>query len=385
MVHPAGFEPATSWFEAKHSIQMSYGCIFTCKYWVIIALVSYLGKCRGCPSPLWRGASSTLYTVYMLYLLYGQDDYSRGLYLQGLVKRTGLVRVDFGLDNLPKDSDELLSQDLFSGGQVVVLDNIADKFLTEENIELFAVSNNHIVFVESKLDQRTSLTKKLLADKRIQTKEFSLPAPEQLPTWIASYVKERGGNIDAKTARFLCVQLGVLDPLGGMLLATREVSLAQVIQELKKLLAYSLSEPITESAVRELVADNRQVISLSIANSITRKNRAELFSLLSRYYEGGGSEDEISKTLALIGLLSDQFRSQLLVQDAVSSGVNDQEIIAKTGWKPSRLAVLKRASTHVSTKALKDTLGKLENLDMELKSSTVPARVILELILAQVV
>lgn len=26
MVHPAGFEPATSWFEAKHSIQMSYGC-----------------------------------------------------------------------------------------------------------------------------------------------------------------------------------------------------------------------------------------------------------------------------------------------------------------------------------------------------------------------
>jgi len=25
MVTPAGFEPATSWFEAKRSIQMSYG------------------------------------------------------------------------------------------------------------------------------------------------------------------------------------------------------------------------------------------------------------------------------------------------------------------------------------------------------------------------
>jgi len=27
VVHPAGFEPATFWFEARHSNPLSYGCI----------------------------------------------------------------------------------------------------------------------------------------------------------------------------------------------------------------------------------------------------------------------------------------------------------------------------------------------------------------------
>ena len=32
VVHPAGFEPATPWTEAKYSIQLSYGCVIQLNY-----------------------------------------------------------------------------------------------------------------------------------------------------------------------------------------------------------------------------------------------------------------------------------------------------------------------------------------------------------------
>lgn len=31
-MHPAGFEPATPWFEAKYSNPLSYGCAFVVYY-----------------------------------------------------------------------------------------------------------------------------------------------------------------------------------------------------------------------------------------------------------------------------------------------------------------------------------------------------------------
>jgi DNA polymerase III delta subunit len=321
----------------------------------------------------------------MLYLLHGSDDYSRSQYIHQLVSRTGLPRVDYSTENAPRSVDDLQVQDLFSGGQVIVLEGVAAKLLALDVIESLAKSANHIVFVETDLDRRTKVAKDLLADKRVQSQEFAVPGPEQLPKWVSERARELGAKIDDAATRFLLQRLGYIDPVGGLTMALREPSLLRLSQELSKLATYAADKSITVEMVRELVTDDRQVLTLSIADSLGRKNRKELYELLEGYYSDSGSEDETSRTLALVGLLADQFRSQLLVKDAVERRVPENQILSQTGWKSGRLFVVKRLAGNFTNQQLRDALSKLESLDIELKSTTTPPRVVLELILAQMV
>ncbi|MCL5009174.1 MAG: hypothetical protein M1400_02420, partial [Patescibacteria group bacterium] len=54
-----------------------------------------------------------------------------------------------------------------------------------------------------------------------------------------------------------------------------------------------------------------------------------------------------------------------------------------TGWKPGRLFVVKKIASRFAAPKVWQTLFKLEALDTELKTSSTPPRVLLDLILSQ--
>ncbi len=321
----------------------------------------------------------------MLYVLYGSDDYSQEQYIKQLASRAGLPRVEYTSDNAPQAVDVLLSQDLFSGGQVIVLHNLAQRFLLEGSIKEFIQSANYLIFVEGELDRRTKFAKDLLANKEIHAKEFAAPSLEALPLWISEYIAKRSGSIMDAAVRELLKRLGYSDPLGGFALAVKQPSLLRLEQELNKLLTYAHEQPITSDMVLLLVPDDRQAVALSITDSLSKKNRTELFTLLEGYYKDADGGDETGKTLALVGLLSEQFRSQLIVKDSLEQRLTEAEVLSQTGWKSGKLFVMKRLAGSFTVQQLRDVLGKLENLDVELKSTNTPPRVVLELILAQMV
>lgn len=319
----------------------------------------------------------------MLYVWYGPNEYAKEEQILAHIKKTGLVRVDFSASNPPTSVDALLAQDLFSGGQVIVLDGLVTSLLQEKTIPQFAASSNHLIFIEPTLDKRLKTTKDLLAHPQVNSKEFLAPSLEQLPEWLVAQAKARGGVLRRQEAVLLLQRLGLGSELSGLPGASVEVSLGRLIQELDKLLVYSNGETITAEAVQHLVSEEQVVVGLAVSDALVRKDRTRLYHVLNQYYSQTEGGDETTRTLQLVGLLAEQFRSLLLLQDALNQRMSEGEIVALTGWKPGRIFVLKKNINAFRPDMLRGMLSKLESLDLELKTTSTPARVVLELILAQ--
>lgn len=320
----------------------------------------------------------------MLTLLLGPDEYTREQHLRQTVSQAGAVRVDLDANSDTITADDLLAQDLFSPSRVVVVEHGAEQLLTETHIPAFVASANHICFVETQLDQRTKFAKTLMQDERIIKVLCNPPELHTLSAWVETYVKEHGGIITGPAAQRLLARLGYIDPLGGQAAALREPSLAALAIELDKALVYAAGESITPAIIEALVPDDRQVVTFAITDAIARKDKKNVVELLQAYY-ADTTEDETTKTITLAGLLAEQFRSALLVLSAQAARVSESELLAQTGWKSGRLFMVRKQATPFTIPKLKDVLAKLESLDVELKSSTMPPRVMLELIIAQMV
>jgi len=161
------------------------------------------------------------------------------------------------------------------------------------------------------------------------------------------------------------------------------MNLNQLDNELQKLIAYADGKPIDRGMVDVLVRKNTDVETWDIINALGDRNMKQAFLALEQFYANDTAGDDKAKTIQLNALLADQFRSILLAQDFVSQRAPDAVVLEKTGWKSGRLFVMKKLAGKFKPGQLLGALDKLERLDIELKSTTTPGQVILQLIAAQ--
>jgi DNA polymerase-3 subunit delta len=161
--------------------------------------------------------------------------------------------------------------------------------------------------------------------------------------------------------------------------STLDVLRAQ--NEIEKLKQYAAGQPITSGMVGELVESSSGVDIFELLNAIATKNKKQALTMLQNYFDTE-TADEKANAIKVVALLSDQFRSLLIVLDAGERYMPDDAILKLTGWKSGRLFIMKKLARNFNVTQVKQALAKLENLDREMKTGSMPPHVVLDLIIA---
>jgi len=334
------------------------------------------GKVIQRPRPRQQRRQSEL--IVMIYLFLGTDDFSKRARLQELARGLGAEIVRVGEGSI--DLGQLAEPTLFGGARLFVIENFSTRLDPEIDLPPLLAGPHTIVLVEQAMDKRKKTTAQWLKHPDITVQEFNPPQGKDLQKWLLSRAKELGTTLPPGTADYLIA--AVLPPPSTSRFVEPMADLSQLDNELRKLQAYADGQAITPAMVDALVSRNADVETWDIVNALADRNMKKAFVALEQFF-GDASADEKSKTIQLNSVLADQFRSILIAQDFVKQRAPDSHILEHTGWKSGRLFIMKKLAGKFKPGQLISVLDKLERLDIELKSTTTPGQVILQLIAAQ--
>jgi DNA polymerase-3 subunit delta len=317
----------------------------------------------------------------MLHLLLGKDIFAKQAYINDLAKQISAGQIWYGPESLP-NLQNLLEPTLFQITQVVVFEGCLN------NPDMFALlpsmqsSSDHFALVEEKLDKRKTEVTKLLKLNGLITNEFTVPRePRELSQWIITHAKNQSIEIQPEAALELVQRFGFGAPVS---FDTPEPDVWQIHNELQKLATYHNGGVVSLESVKLLVTDQSLPQVWDIIEAIAQRKPAQVLTMLQTYLSADNVSDEKTKIIQLNALLADQFRSLLLVRSAQDQGIPEDVIIQTTGWKSGKLFMIKKNSRAFEQKTLVDILAKLEALDIELKTSSVPPKVLIDLISSQI-
>lgn len=309
----------------------------------------------------------------MIVILLGQDIIKKQKEIAARIpaKEFEIVRISdiSQLPNLASLSEPML----FGPARVYVLDGIYKDLDPEELLKFASDNHTKVILLEDNIDQRKTVNKNFLKDKRVIVIDCPAPTGREAESWLTDQAKSLDIKIDKAAITGLAKALAPDEN------ATLSVTSAQ--NELQKLKSYAAGETVTVEMVHELVQPITAINIFDLLDAIGNQQKPRALQLLNNFFDASDS-DEKAKTIQLTALLADQLRNILLVSDATAQKMLDSEILKLTGWKSGRLFIMKKLSRHFTSLKIKQSLIKLESLDIEVKSSTLPPHVVLDLIIA---
>lgn len=311
----------------------------------------------------------------MLYILYGEDDFSLKEQLSELKEGADvqvLAAEKLSLGELLRICSTL---PFLAPRRLVIVKGLLGRFeprgellessewsnLAERVAQL--PSTTTLVLVDGKLSPANPLLKKLFPKAKVR--EFKPLRGAELQSWIHERVTRLGNRISPRAARLLA------ELVGG--------NLWMLSQELEKLCLAAQGRQIEEKDVLELVSYAKEANIFSLADAIVGRQLRRALHLLRDLLSQGAAPTY------LLYMITRQFRLVIQAGELASRGLSAEEISQELGLTSDFLLekALEQAANY-SGERLEEIYRRLLKADVLTKMGRLSGELALELLVAEI-
>jgi DNA polymerase-3 subunit delta len=299
------------------------------------------------------------------YLLYGDESYLVERAADAILKRLGgaqgSVRVRAGDDRLSDRVQEALRTGSLFGGAPIVMVQGVDALREDEQDALLALipadPSAHLLLIGTAPDLRRRLYATCV--RQGWGFEFGRLPVSRVPAWLREEAAVRGHPLTSDAAQLLVELVGP--------------DLRLAANEMEKLSLYvGAGNPIDADAVGAVVGSLRTRSMLELADSLQRRSVGPAVALLRQLVTQG------SHPIAIVAFMAGQIRRMTAARSLLRAGCSSEEVGRRLGmssWVAERVC---EGARRFESATLRSALAELAGIDLTLKSSRLPAQVVLE-------
>ena len=180
--------------------------------------------------------------------------------------------------------------------------------------------------------------------------EFAPLDDRQLADVARSRIKEAGAEIDEHALRHLIGLVGQ--------------DVRRLTNEINKLAAAAMpGGKITSEMIDSLVPNSRALTNFTLTDHLVAGRRPQAIAALKKILDDGG------EPLALLGLISYNYRRLLMAKEMMSRGADRREVANVTKLRYNDQEPFLAAARRADTKKLTNTICRLAEADLAIKTS----------------
>lgn len=305
-----------------------------------------------------------------VYLLFGAETYLRDIAAKTIgdfAFAEGDLR-DFNETSFSLNNDDNLARALAAANQMPMMASrrvirvtdvrvsatgIRDSIKEEHESALTAYLANPsphavLVFVADELNGVRKMGK-FLREKTTAV-EFTALDDRQLTEWARGRIKDADAIIDESTLRILVGRVGA--------------DVRRLTNEINKLAAAAMPDRvITDDLIEALVPNTRELRNFDLTDHLVAGRGRQALASLAKILDDG------AEPLALLGLISYNFRRLLMAKDMMSRGLDRREVAQVIKLRYSDQESFLTAARRAEIGSLKRAIKRLADADLAIKTS----------------